>query len=192
MAKKKQVATYVSENQGESHERPALKRLIAEAAKKSREFDTVKIDNISVLGTPDEAQNAIARFRELGIEVIAMVGGDRALRLGGTPKQDHEMARGAPMPRPEQARERRPEGVLSPAQNGRRRRMVIAPMAVVEIFKTRHPIPWETRRDLRWPSEDNLYIEFANAIVMDPLEDGDLDKVMHGIIVARGENPGRS
>ena len=87
MAKKKQVATYVSENQGESHERPALKRLIAEAAKKSREFDTVKIDNISVLGTPDEAQNAIARFRELGIEVIAMVGGTGPYGWEGPPSR---------------------------------------------------------------------------------------------------------
>jgi hypothetical protein len=189
MAKKKQVATYVSENQGESHERPALKRLIAEAAKKSREFDTVKIDNISVLGTPDEAQNAIARFRELGIEVIAMVGGTGPYGWEGPPSRTmkwlaehpcHAQNRHEKEDRKEFSALLKMDDVV---------RMVIAPMAVVEIFKTRHPIPWETRRDLRWPSEDNLYIEFANAIVMDPLEDGDLDKVMHGIIVARGENP---
>ena len=189
MAEKKRAVSYVSEDRGESHERPALKRLISEAAKKSRNFNTVIIDNINVLGTPDEAQNVIARFGELGIEVITMVGGTGPHGWEGPPSRTMKWLAEHPchVQNRHEKEDRKELSALLEMDDVVR--MVIDQTAVVEIFKTRHPIPWETRKDLRWPSEDNLYIEYSNAIVMDPLEDGDPEKIMQGVIVARGKNP---
>ena len=70
MAEKKRAAVYMCEDLGISRERPRLEALIREASKKPRPFEAVFIYNSSVLGTPEEAQDAVSRLTELGIEVI--------------------------------------------------------------------------------------------------------------------------
>jgi hypothetical protein len=69
MAEKKRAAAYVCEDIGISRKRPQLEALIRKASKKPKPFDAVFIYNSSVLGTPEEAEDAVSRLSELGIEV---------------------------------------------------------------------------------------------------------------------------
>ena len=70
---------------GKSKAGPELERLMQEAAKKPRDFEAVLIHSLGVLGTPDEAQNAAAKFKELGIEVLTAIGGTSPYGWEGQP-----------------------------------------------------------------------------------------------------------
>ena len=189
MARKKRCATYVSENMGRSTDRPELEKLIQEAGKKPKPFDMVITYSMDVFGTPEEAQNTVARFRELGVEVSTVAGGIGPYGWEGSPGRIVQwLSKNQPPGMTEQERDDRQE-VLELVQDTGTTRMIIDRMAVIGMMEKRTPTPWETRRRLRWPSEDNLYIEYARAMIMDREREDDPEELTHGITVAQGENP---
>ena len=189
MAEKKQAAMYLSENQGNSQDRPGLERLIKEAGQESRGFDAVVIHSTTVLGTPEEARNAIAKFTELGIEVMTVVGGIGPYGWEGDPGRVLKWLSDSTHPSQDEQEEEARKEVSDLLQRDDTTRMIMNHMAAVGVFETRDPVPPEIRRELRWPSESNLYIEYARPIIVDPVSKGDPEELMQGIIVAQGENP---
>ena len=66
---KTRAAAYVAEPLKPGEPRPQLEKLIQAASTKPRPFDVVVVYNRSILGTIQEANDALARITEHGIEV---------------------------------------------------------------------------------------------------------------------------
>ena len=65
----KKAAAYIAENVKPGDPRPQLEEIIDKAAQNPRPFDVVLVTSRWVLGTENEADNAMARLQEHGIEV---------------------------------------------------------------------------------------------------------------------------
>ena len=63
------AAAYVAEPLKPGEPRPQMEKLIQAASKHPRPFDVVLVYNRSILGTIQEANDAMARITEHGIEV---------------------------------------------------------------------------------------------------------------------------